>query len=100
MDKNNQEMKDIPSHRVIVVKLLKATSTRGERIVLMENAAKQYSYTDHIVLPLDYRFNTIREQALDHLISIGFKPVCTADDGDQYIIMCDNWTPNFIELRT
>lgn len=93
-------MKDIPSYRAIVVKLLKATSTQGERIALIENGAKQYSYTDHIVLPLNYRFNTIREQALDHLIRTGFNPVCTADDGDQYIIMCDNWTPPFLDLTT
>lgn len=93
-------MTDLPSYRVIVVRKLNATDTMGERVVLMEHAAKQYSFTDHIVLPLNYGFNNIKEQALDHLVSTGFKPVCTADDSDQYIIMCDNWTPNFVELTT
>ena len=91
-------MSDIPNYRLLEVAFLGPTNTKGARVAILESAAKERKYTDHIVMSYDYAIGDILTQALQHLKNTGFNPVCTGYDGSRHTIMCDNWGENFVEL--
>lgn len=91
-------MSDTPNYRLIEVAFLGPTKTKGARVGIYEPAAKDFSHTDKVVMSYDYAIGDVLKQALQHLKSTGFNPVCTGYDGDRHIIMCDNEGDNFVEL--
>ena len=91
-------MSDTPNYRLLEVAFLGPTNTLGARVAIIESAAKEFSHTDHVVMSYDYAIGDPLKQALQHLESTGFNPVCTGYDGSRHTIMCDNWGDNFVEL--
>ena len=94
-------MSEVQNLRAFKVKFLSATNHRGARIKIVDVMTKRYKDTSDawskmrhtIVLPYDHYFGGIREQAIEHMVSVGLSVVAQTQVGDdEYIILSDSWS--------
>ena len=84
----------LPNYREIVVTYISPTNYTGSRVKLHD------IYTNtKVVLSWDYAIGNIGEQGLKYLLEKGFNPVCRISTDTKDSILCDNWAPNFADLK-
>lgn len=84
--------------RVIKVRFLGPTDTRGSRVKLIE---QRYNITDSVTLSYDYRIANVLEQAVQYLKNIGINVLGYGSDNDNYYVFSDSWAFNndFININ-
>lgn len=80
------------NHRVIQVKYLAATNTKGNRVVLREHNTRK-------VIPLKFRYGL--KTAVEYLEGIGINVVGHGLLGDSHYIFSDSWADGegFITIK-
>lgn len=96
-------MKTIKVHEITNLRQIKATfmpptNTRGARVKIWEPKRYNDDKIKPVILSFDYAIGDIQQQALNYLLEKGFNVVARASDIDSYILLCDNWGEEFIEL--
>ena len=89
---------DFNNYRQIRVKFVAPTNHRGARVKIYEPKRYNDDKVSSVTLSYSYEVGDIEQQAINYLIDKGFNIVCRASDVDAYILLCDNWGDNFIEL--
>lgn len=88
------EFYQLPNYREIVVTYLAPTNHKGSRVKLHD------TYTNtKVVLSYDYAVGNIGEQGMKYLLEKGFNPVCRTSGHTKDVILCNNWGPNFVDLK-
>jgi hypothetical protein len=90
---------DLPNYRQFKVTFLGPTNYRGARVKISEPKRFVDGKTISVTLSYDYAIGDIEQQALNHLLQKGFKPICRTSETSSYTILCDNWGGEFIELK-
>jgi len=90
-----------PQFRVFKVKFLGPTNHKGARIGISEPRAKNLEgIKSRKVVSYDYAIGNIVSQGVKELEDMGFNVTgYGAIDEDSYIIMCDNWGEDFVEIK-
>lgn len=89
------------NNRIIQVKYVPCTNTRGSRISLTES---RYKGTDRKTISYDYTCNSSLDGAIKYLQSIGINIVGYGEFKDAYYIFSDSWshshnTDGFINIK-
>ena len=90
----------LDNYRQIKVKYMGPTNYRGSRICIYEPARYNDETTIRVFEPYDYSIGDVQEQAYQHLINKGFNVISRASEYGNYLFMVDNWSDEFIELKT
>lgn len=93
------QIHEIPNYRQIKVKFVPVTNTRGARIKIWETARYNDQKDDVVYKSFDYEIADVQSQAFQYLKEKGFKVVARASEKEYYILLCDNWGSNFINLK-
>ena len=98
---NNKAIKafQVPNYRMIKVKFLGPTDTRGARVKIYESKRYNDYKTQSIVLSYSYEHADIMEQAYELLIKNGFNVIARASQFENYVFLCDNWGDDFKEIK-
>jgi hypothetical protein len=90
---------EIKNLRMIKVSFLAPTNTLGARIKIYEvnryNDEKSQSKT----FGYDYQIGDTQEQAYQILVRNNFNVICRASEYSNYILLCDNWSDEFINIK-
>ena len=89
----------IQNFRKFDISYLGPTNTRGSRVKITEPKRYNDDKSKSITLSYCYETGDIAQQALDHLIKLGFKPVARCSEFSHYTILCDNWGNEFTQLK-
>lgn len=90
---------DIPNLRQFKVFFLSPTNTRGSRIKIVETKRFNADKTKSVILSYDYTIGDTLEQAIKYLSEKDFNIVARASELDNYVLLCDNWGTNYIDLK-
>ena len=94
-------MSEVQNLRAFKVTFLSPTTHRGARVKIVDVMTKNYKgITDAwskmrhtIVLPYSYGMGSTREQAIEHMVSVGLSVVAETQVGDgEYYILSDSWS--------
>lgn len=87
--------------RVIKVKLLGATNTKGHRLMIWEDNPVPDVRKDMRIFSWDWgeQSNDACQQALNILVKNGFKPFCRGTEPESVTIMCDDYGSDFKRIK-
>lgn len=81
-------------YRGFTIKFLKPTNTKGSRIRISDERFEQSKIIDY-----RHEYNHTLDQAINYLTDNGFKIVGYSEMRNYYIVFCDNWGNDIIELK-
>lgn len=90
---------DKPNFRQIKVTFLAPTNTRGARIKIYEPKRYNDDKVQSKVFSYNYEIGNIEDQAYKILTDNGFNVVARCSDVDNYVLLCDNWAENFVQVK-
>lgn len=90
---------ETPNYRQIRVTFLGATDTLGSRIKIYEPKRYNGDKVQSKVFSYDYSIGNVEEQAYKILVDNGFKVVARCSDIGNYILLCNNWGGEFINIK-
>ena len=67
---------------------LGATNSKKQRVKIKETTN---GINETKIIPLNYKFDNIRDQAIEYLTNIGINIVATASTDNKYILLSDSW---------
>lgn len=82
--------------RVIRVKTLPVTNTKGLRVKLIEDRC---GIKDTVIISYDYKFDNFKDLAIDYLKNLGINVVGFGSIGDEYVLFSDSWGVDFKPLK-
>ena len=82
---------ETPNKRIIQVKILGATNTKGTRIKLIES---RYNTTDTFTMSYDYRHRDMADQAIEYLENKGIKIEGKGDFNGATFLFSNSWADN------
>jgi len=94
-------MSEVQNLRAFKVTFLSPTNHRGARVKIVDVMTKSHkdvsdawSKMRHtIILPYSHRIGSVREQAIEHMQSVGLSVVAESQMGDsEYVILSDSWS--------
>lgn len=88
-----------PNLRVLKVKYISPTNTRGSRVQIKETKRYNDQKDDKITLSYDYQIGDILEQALQYLDGKGFEIVARGSEYDHYYILVNSWGEDYKHLN-
>jgi hypothetical protein len=94
-----KESHKIPNYRMIKVSFLAPTNTRGSRVKIYETNRYNDTKTKSKIFSYSYKTGDVLQQAINILERNGFNIVCRASEFNNYVILCDNWADEFIEVN-
>ena len=86
----------IQNFRKFDISYLGPTNTRGSRVKITEPKRFLKDKNKSIYLSYDYSISDIAQQALNHLVKLGFKPVARCSEFSHYTILCNNFGEDYI----
>ena len=93
---------DTPQLRAFKVKFLGPTNHRGARITITEPSATRFEgIKSRKTFSYDYFTGDVLKQGINTLERMGFnlKGYAQTETGDAYMIMCDNWGEDWLDLN-
>jgi len=81
-------------YRGIKAKYLGPTNHKGSRIKITDERFEQSKIID-----FGYEYNNTLDQAIDYLEKNGFNIIGYSEMKNDYIIFCDNWGDDCIQLK-
>jgi|TARA_B100000073_G_scaffold301186_1_gene268026 hypothetical protein len=99
MEIHEINISDIKNYRKFNIYYISPTNTLGARVKITEPKRYYKDKTKSIFLSYDYEIGETGQQALNHLIKLGFNPVARCSEFNFYTILCDNWADEFLELK-
>ena len=93
---------DYTQFRAFKVKFLGPTNNRGARITITEPSATRFEgIKSRKTFSYDYFTGDVLKQGMDTLYRMGFnlKGYAQTETGDAYMIMCDNWGEDWLDLN-
>ena len=94
-----KSLNEIQSLRMIKVSFIPPTTYLGARVRITETQRYNDQKTESKVFGYDYEIADIQRQAIDILERNGFNVVSRASEYKFYILLCDNWGDNFINIK-
>lgn len=91
---------EIANYRMIKVSYVGPTNSRGSRVKIWESPRYNDDKQHTRVLSYDYATGDVLQQAVDTLEANGFKIIARASERDNYVLLCDNWGDEFIEIES
>ena len=89
---------EITNLRMIKVRFVGATDTRGSRILIEEPKRYNDDKTQRKYFGYSYEHDNVQDQAAEILQRNGWNIVARASDCDAYYFLCDNWAEDFKEV--
>ena len=93
---------DYTQFRAFKVKFLGPTNNRGARITITEPSATTFeSIKSRKTFSYDYALGDVLKQGIETLVRMGFniQGYAQTETGDAYMIMCDNWGEDWLDLN-
>jgi hypothetical protein len=93
---------DTPQLRAFKVKFLGPTNHKGARITITEPSATRFEgIKSRRTFSYDYFTGDVLKQGMNTLERMGFnvQGYAQTETGDAYMIMCDNWGEDWLDLN-
>jgi sRNA-binding regulator protein Hfq len=94
-----KQVHEIQNLRQIKVKFVGATNTRGSRIKIYEAPRYNDEKEQSKMFSYDYSVGNVEQQAFNILEANGFKIVARCSEFNNYVILCNNWGDEFIQIK-
>ena len=95
-------MNDTQQFRLFKVRFNGPTNHRGSRITITEPSATRFGgVKSRRTFSYDYYTGDVLKQGITTLKRMGFnvKGYAPTATGDAYMVMCDNWGPDWLDLK-
>lgn len=76
------------NHRLFKVRYMPPTNTKGSRIQIKEDRGQK---TESKIISFDYKEDSVKQQGINYLSSIGINVTGFGEVKDYYILFSDSW---------